>query len=474
MNICATILIVILLQRWMMNYLTKISVLHYASHKGLQTLFFLVLSLSLFGCVSLPAKDTSDIETDEFKSVTDKANPKSIFVFMDGTGNNSKLPTNIFRTFKELKENNDKQTIAYYIVGVGNADSPIGGTALGFGMEDRILLGYAFIARQYQPGDSIYLFGFSRGAHTARSLAGLISYAGVPKISGDERNNINNIISIGNDILELTKDIRDSDFVEDWKKWQPGNKPLLAEKIRDKKINGKKGREVQPAEVKFLGVWDTVPGSAFKDDNYFKDTDLSCKESIGFVKESFVRIPGIVEGERYKTDSYPVIRHIAHAVSNDEKRSMFRPLFLCSSIINPGIYNSAYTKLFETVFPGAHADVGGGYEDLNNELPNISLNWMINLLSKHYNFPSEPRKFTEKPDGLAHLSISDPKASKFSECRDRKLPEFITKDISVDKRENAGLVPLAVNVDGVYQQKKVEQKNINCNYITQQKWNSAK
>ena len=115
------------------------------------------------------------------------------------------------------------------------------------------------------------------------------------------------------------------------------------------------------------------------------------------------------------------------------------------------------------------------YEDVNKELPSISLNWMIDLLRKHYSFPSEPHKVSEaEPKGLAHLSISDSRGSRGSDCRDRKLPESITKDPSIKERENAGPVPLSVYVEGAYQTKETEQENINCDYITQQKWTTKK
>ena len=267
--------------------------------------------------------------------------------------------------------NNDKQTIAIYLYGVGNTDNPTAGKAIAIGMEKRTKQAYAFIIKNYKPGDHIYLFGFSRGALSARSLAGLISYAGIPETSDDEYEK-NTLLKISNKIIELTKDVKDNGYKDAWKNWVPGDKPLLADLIRNEKINGKKGRETQPAEVKFLGVWDTVPGSKALMNEYFGNTDLSCKEKIDWNKKIGL---SIAKGERYKIDSYPAIRYIAHAVSSDEKRSMFRPLFLCSKSINPdSVINPTYTTLNEVLFPGAHADVGGGYEDENNQLPAISLN----------------------------------------------------------------------------------------------------
>ena len=118
---------------------------------------------------------------------------KNLFVFFDGTANNPIVPTNIYRLYKGLEESKDNKVEAIYIEGVGNAKTPISsvlGQGVGFGMEERILRGYKFLVEKYQPGDRIFIFGFSRGAFTARSLAGLISYAGIPKKEHAELNTL--------------------------------------------------------------------------------------------------------------------------------------------------------------------------------------------------------------------------------------------------------------------------------------------
>lgn len=188
---------------------------------------------------------------------------------------------------------------------------------------------------------------------------------------------------------------------------------------------------MQPAEIKFLGVWDTVPGSSFKKYGY-------CKEHKGFVKKYFYwLIPGVDKGERYKTDSYPPIRQIAHAVSLDEKRSMFQPVLLCPAI------NANVTKLDEVWFPGAHADVGGGYDD-SDELPGISLQWMLKMLAENYEFRSQPPSINASAIGLAHWSIGDEPANFRSDCVDREIPAGATIDRSFDERRNAKEVPIRV------------------------------
>ncbi|MEA2078259.1 MAG: DUF2235 domain-containing protein [Pseudomonadota bacterium] len=347
---------------------------------------------------------------------------KSMFVFLDGTANDPKSGTNVWRLYEMLLKNNDPQMTAIYIEGVGSVrDKPISGAALGRGMEERILMGYEFIAKNYNSGDDIYIIGFSRGAHQARSLAGLLSYAGVPITSRGERDYL---IETANKIIELTKKKSDQDFADKWVSWSPGQASLLASEIKEKLQ-----LEMQTAEITFLGVWDTVPGSSLKDYGY-------CKEEKGFVKNYlYWLIPGIDKGERYKSDSYPAIRDIAHAVSLDEKRSKFAPLLLCPAI------NPEYTRISEVWFPGAHADVGGGYQD-SDELPSISLRWMIDLLEESYEFNNIPPEVEENAKGLAHWSIKDFPANVGSDCIDRHIPANANIHTSFSERKNSSPVPI--------------------------------
>ena len=415
---------------------------------------------------------------------------------MDGTSNNPTIPTNIYRTYQEIEAHNDGKTIGIYLYGVGNIDHPTAGKAIAIGMEMRIARAYAYIIENYTAGDKIYIFGFSRGALSARALAGIISYAGIPQIAESERKG-EITQKISHQIIELVKDERDVDYRNAWGRWRQNDKPLLAELIKEQKILGRQGWESQAAEIEFLGVWDTVPGSLILMNEYFGNTDISCKERLDWNKKwpfKFFLVGGLAKGERYKIDTYPAIHFIAHAVSRDEKRSMFRPLFICSKSINPETsFNDRFTTVNERVFPGAHADVGGGYEDFNNELPEISLNWMLSLLREHYKFVGQPKTVLSgaNPIGLAHLSISDSIASKGSKCRNRsEWPNDIKEDPSIATRESAGELPLAIFSEkaasenptrsclhGFYSKelevekiKCVTQNNINCGYIAEHNW----
>lgn len=382
-----------------------------------------ILSAVISGCTPLTTK-----WPDTATSLHATNQPKSIFVFLDGTANNPKSATNVWRLFKIISSQNDPLTTGIYIEGVGATNGLAIQKMLGLGMEDRILKGYAFLAENYTLGDKIYIFGFSRGAFEARALAGLLAYSGLPKLSGDDKSHLK---KIGNRILELTKNKNDCAYVGKWSTWASGDAPLLAQEI-DESL----GLKVQGVEVEFLGVWDTVPGS------FWKDYD-TCKEK-----------PNRSDGDRYKTDTYPAIREIAHAVSIDEKRSKFKPVLVCPPIVNPNP-----THVDEVWFPGAHSDVGGGYENPKEypklssvDLPNISLNWMLGLLNDRYPFkkavvPALPGK----ANGLAHWSVGDFPGNLRSVCIDREQqleqldPEAfkkIQKDKSYNDRTEVVAVPI--------------------------------
>jgi uncharacterized protein (DUF2235 family) len=386
----------------------------------------IALVVFIFGCTSLSGADNEKhalpVKEQSHTLAGDPNKHKSIFVFLDGTANDPMSGTNVWRLYEMIIKNNDPQMTAAYIEGVGSVgDKPVSGAALGRGMEERILMGYEYIAKNYNPGDDIYIIGFSRGAHQARSLAGLLSYAGVPKTFGGGREHLT---GLGNKIIELTKKKSDQDYAGKWASWSPGQAPLLASELKDKLKF-----EMQTAEITFLGVWDTVPGSSLKNYGY-------CKEEKGFVKKHlYWLIPGIDKGERYKSDSYPAIRQIAHAVSLDEKRSKFAPLLLCPAI------NSKYTNVSEVWFPGAHADVGGGYQD-SDELPSISLRWMLDILEEGYEFNNEPPQVEGNAKGLAHWSMGDSPANIGSDCIDRHTPTGAKIHASFYERKKSSPVPI--------------------------------
>lgn len=370
------------------------------------------LGLLLGGCASRPNAHT----------VTRTQEPKTIFVLMDGTSNRPDSQTNVWRVHELLSQHYDANSVSIYMEGVGDPRHPVSGKVFGRGMGFRVKAGYASLAREYRPGDRVVILGFSRGAHIARALAGLISYAGLP-VPEVEPGQTVDYADITDDIYDVVKKLEEDDeMVSRWKAWDSSAEPVAARPLKsedkidqssgsermDGEANAPKygeiaGHRVRSVEIHFLGLWDTVPGSFFKEYG-------ECREEAGGTK-----------GTRYKTNSYPTIRVIAHALAWDEKRKRFRPLLVCDPIV------PARTAVLEEWFPGAHSDVGGGYsgkEGPERELPSLSLYWMLNLISAKGVHPINPMilakvKAEGNPSGLAHWSRAGWKNVIPNRCRER-------------------------------------------------------
>jgi uncharacterized protein (DUF2235 family) len=119
---------------------------------------------------------------------------RNIIICCDGTGNEiSENISNVLKLYRCLRktEKTEPRQLVYYDPGVGTLARPdpwhklkqdfntILGLATGYGLDDNVLAAYDFLARNYQHGDQVYLFGFSRGAYTVRVLAGLIHKIGL-------------------------------------------------------------------------------------------------------------------------------------------------------------------------------------------------------------------------------------------------------------------------------------------------------
>src|SRR5271169_1248793 len=116
---------------------------------------------------------------------------KRIVFCADGTWDSAQNDTNVYKLFKAIPITSSQ--VAFYDDGVGSDGTPIeklAGGAIGDGLFQKIKDGYTKIAHVYEQGDDIFIFGFSRGAFTARSLAGMIAICGLP--TGDFDDNMVN------------------------------------------------------------------------------------------------------------------------------------------------------------------------------------------------------------------------------------------------------------------------------------------
>lgn len=244
--------------------------------------------------------------------------PKNIILCADGTWDSTTDDTNVVKLYRALI--NDALQVAYYDDGVGSDGTEVQklmGGAFGDGLVAKVQDGYSKIAQVYNPGDNIYIFGFSRGAYTARSVAGMIATCGLPPGSFD-----NNVLAQAFNAYR-----------------NPAARPGLAAAIAPNTL--------VEAKITMVGVWDTVGA-------------LGIPAAFGGVDASY----GFLD-----TGLHPNVINAYHAVSIDERRREF-PATLWTGTPAPG------QTVEQAFFVGVHCDVGGGYPDCS--LSDITLAWMMN------------------------------------------------------------------------------------------------
>lgn len=257
---------------------------------------------------------------------------KNLVIFSDGTGNQLKAKgnTNVIRLHSMTRETATQ--LRFYDPGVGTEGSPraltgIGrqttkllGLAFGYGIKRNVVEAYSFIMRTWQPGDRIFMFGFSRGAYTVRALAGMLRVIGLLR-PGQE-----NLIPYGLKLFwkghgknidwDLVKDFAAQFARTDFPKW---------------------GRPVT-----YLGLWDTV-------------------KAVGWFRRR-LQLP-----YTRLLKSADVVRH---ACSLDEWRGQYKAYTVSENeLTNPD------RDMREVWFAGVHSDVGGTFEP-EHHLADITLQWI--------------------------------------------------------------------------------------------------
>lgn len=250
---------------------------------------------------------------------------KRIAFCADGTWDGTSNDTNVFKLFNAISVSATQ--LPFYDSGVGADGNPIEklvGGAFGFGLFQKIKDGYTKIAHAYAEGDEIFIFGFSRGAYTARSLAGMIANCGLP-----------------------TKDFDDS-LVE---------AAFQAYRNKDQRaaiLAGLTQYGIVIPQITMVGVWDTVG-------------------SLG-IPAIFGGVSPLIYGF-LDTGLHPNVRNAFHALAIDERRPEF-PATLWTGDPAPG------QTIDQVWFCGVHSDVGGGYGGsatvgVSTALSDITLGWMM-------------------------------------------------------------------------------------------------
>lgn len=261
---------------------------------------------------------------------------KRLAVFLDGTWNSVDTNTNVWRmrSLCAPTGKDGKPQLIYYSVGVNGF---LGG-AFGQGLDDNIRLAYEWLIENYRDGDEIFIFGFSRGAYTARALAGLIAIDGLlQQGSPIGVNELFDRYKRGDE--ETIWQLKEKEAAGDIAKITPQEKWLL--------------KYARPVNVKVVGVWDTVG-------------------SIGIAAGDFTGISSS-QFDYLQTGLRLPIQNGYHALAIDEHRAKFAPTIwdVHRSTAKPRPLSSVEQRWFV----GAHANVGGGYEtDLLAQPP---LRWLM-------------------------------------------------------------------------------------------------
>ncbi|MDP1877647.1 MAG: DUF2235 domain-containing protein [Actinomycetota bacterium] len=318
-----------------------------------------------------------------------------VFCF-DGTSNtlDRAFPTNVAITAAAVRNTSPSgPQIVYYDEGVGSTrDDAFKGGAFGSGLYEKVVEAYKFLVFNYEPGDEIFIFGFSRGAYTARSFAGLVHHVGVVNSCFADQIKVATALyqkrdagnpSNGLDLLtrfrrEFVPDCCASEEDLAWRKANvPGFDPDKAPIVR----------------IRYIGVWDTVKtiGSSVLGD---RDDDGEFDAA-----------------EFHDHNLHSSVDSARHAVALDERRKKFDVTLWDNvddlnkargvAVDDP---NRPYQQLW---FPGDHGSVGGG-GDVRG-LSDEGLEWVLEgakAAGLALDTSTVSRIYGIKPDALASLENS--------------------------------------------------------------------
>jgi glutathione S-transferase len=299
----------------------------------------------------------------------DITNVLKLFLLLDGEFT---AETILLKDEQEKRRDGPNAHVAKYLHGVGDSANPIVkllGGAFGSGLIARVVRGYTFISRNWQPGDAIFIAGFSRGAYTARALAGMISSEGLL------------------DAQKLRLDDKEKAYAMGTAVWShyrehvagrvssPDLRTRMLQAVGDLRVVARPPfvptEQLVKAPIRAVAVWDTVGalGLPVFDENGRR------RDVFGFADR----------------DLSPNVQYGLHAISLDEQRADFEPTLW-----------TPRENVVQMLFAGAHADVGGGYPRTESGLSDIGLQWMMDELRQlGVQFAATPA-ITLAPDPFAN------------------------------------------------------------------------
>jgi uncharacterized protein (DUF2235 family) len=276
---------------------------------------------------------------------------KRIVVCSDGTGNTAikGRGTNVFKLFEAVDLESHRADaaktpqIAIYDDGVGTQNFKplkIVAGATGWGLSRNVKHLYKELARVYDPGDEIFMFGFSRGAFTVRTLAGLIASCG---LLDQSKLDVKTFAGLERSVDDAYKVYRKCYRPLLWQVFGAPTRSAAAEFRR-------RCSHDYDVKIRFLGVWDTVDA-------------VGVPFFIGdFINAAIYRFKF--------PDLYlsPIVERACQALAIDDQRASFRPLVWHQ---RPDDQH----RIEQVWFAGAHSNVGGGYPKQGMSL--VALDWML-------------------------------------------------------------------------------------------------
>jgi uncharacterized protein (DUF2235 family) len=285
---------------------------------------------------------------------------KRLVLCFDGTWNAVATPdanTNVVRLANLVTTSDSKGVpqICYYNSGVGSGgpiDRFIGG-AFGAGLKNNVKRGLAFLALNYDKGDEIYLFGFSRGGYTARALAGVLGTAGIPlDIAETERH-----WTLYQEVAKLRD--KAGRYPKDSPRRLPYDAKIKAKKEELANATRFKGEELP---IRCVGVWDTVGAYGIPG---------------GFGLSAISRLLTLWTRGFRDTKFGKGVKLGLHAIAVDEMRRPFVPTFWTLRDKTQLVEGQEVEQVW---FPGVHSNVGGGYA--RKGLSDLALAWMISRVEE--------------------------------------------------------------------------------------------
>lgn len=307
--------------------------------------------------------------------------PKRIIVCADGTWNKpttkkgEDASTNVWRLYELVKDRGEDGTpqLKYYHAGIGTTGSRLRRVfdgASGNGLSNNMRACYQFLVEHYHPGDALYLFGFSRGAYTARTLAGMIRNSGIVDLQ--ERNG-----------APRSEDSLLQEAYDLYRNREPDSLPVASQAVQFRSSHSH-----PDFQITCIGVWDTVGALGIPVETPWTSPIRYLNQTLGGFHD--------VTLSSYVDCAF-------QALALDEQREAFKPTLW----VQQPHAKAAGQILEQTWFSGVHSDVGGGYGESERGLADVTLRWMINRVSDTCRLELDLRPLVKREAGGCEFKIHD-------------------------------------------------------------------